>query len=133
MKAESFDTSNGYYGSSYLTYGGNHFLGDFLGAFESFWVVAYLIQLSEIALAPFVIAYLMYMHYVDVSDETARKSFDMIYLYWGFIVAFGAFLGSWALSESAERLIGFFDIQSTDAVEFYKKKFPGDEEPNWNS
>ena len=81
-----------------------------LGAFETFWVIAYLIQLSEIALAPFVIAYLMYVHYVDVSDVNAQKSFDMIYLYWGFIVAFGAFVGSWALSESAERLIGFFDI-----------------------
>ena len=129
VKTEEFNGTNGYYGASFMSYGGNSFIGNFLGTFEALWVIAYMVQLSEIALAPFVLSYLINKTWVDAPTDLA-KSFDLIYLYWGFIIAFGSFVSAWALGESADRLIGFFDIQNTAAVEFYKEKFG--KEPTWD-
>ena len=115
VKTEQYDGSNGYYGASFMSYGGNSFIGNFLGTFEALWVIAYMVQLSEIALAPFVLSYLINKTWVEAPADL-QKSFDLIYLYWGFIIAFGSFVSAWALGESADRLIGFFDIQNTNAV-----------------
>ena len=81
---------------------------------ESFWSVATLTQVAEIALAPFVLAYLMQAKYAGatsiVGDEMATQ-----YMMWSFLIAFGSFIGAWAIRQSCEVMVGYYDITDSQA------------------
>merc|ERR1719498_461488 len=84
---------NNGYGSTFYTYGSkdNGLIGDFLGMFETSWVVMFLLVAIGLALAPYYLAMELenYMSKVSLTGDAA--------------------------AEDAYRLVGWFDMYNTDA------------------
>ena len=108
-------------GTNFLSYGGNSWAGNVLGVVEASWVVAYLILSAFIAGGPFGIAWEMDKAYRNVSlTKRYNKSYD--YLFIGLLTGISAWGGAVALQQSANKLIGFFDIQRTDVSDYFKQQ-----------
>ena len=90
----------------------------FMFIVESFWTVATFTQVAEIGLAPFVIAYLMQTHYTNLTS-TVGDEMSTIYLMWSFLSAFGSFISAWAIRESCEIMVGYFDITASEEFDAY--------------
>ena len=85
---------------------------------ESSWTVATFTQVAEIGLAPFVIAYLMQTHYTNLTSTVGDEA-STIYLMWSFLSAFGSFISAWAIRESCEIMVGYFDITGSQEFDDY--------------
>lgn len=118
IKTDFTSTATGV-GTTFLNYGGFNVAGDFLGVIEMTWVVAYLILCMFIAGGPFGIAWEMDKAFRLVSlPKRNNKSYD--YLFIGLLTGVGAWGGAVALQQSAQKLIGFFDIQRADTTAYYQ-------------
>lgn len=91
---------------------------------ESFWTISSMSQVAEIALAPFVVAYLMQTHYTSLGSSV-NEEMNTVYLSWSFLISFGSFLGAWALSESAELMVGYYDVTGSAEFQSYLKSKKG--------
>ena len=45
-----------------------------------------------------------------VGDEMATQ-----YMMWSFLIAFGSFIGAWAIRQSCEVMVGYYDITDSQA------------------
>jgi len=91
---------------------------------ETFWTISSMSQVAEIALAPFVVAYLMQTHYTSLGNSV-NEEMNTVYLSWSFLIAFGSFLGAWALSESANIMVGYYDVTGSAEFQSYLKAKKG--------
>jgi ABC-type multidrug transport system fused ATPase/permease subunit len=102
--------------SYYVGYGGNSIVGSLLGFLEASWVVSYLVLATALVAVPyFILAELG--NFLNSAFQQASNKVEMTYrlLGHGFLMAFGSWMSAWALKLSADRLIGWFDKQNTDA------------------
>ena len=80
-----------------------------LGLVESFWTIAFLVLCASFVAGPFELMYTMDKNYRKASAEE-KKKLSFQYLTFGIVEAIGQWGGAMALAQSAETLIGFFDI-----------------------
>lgn len=66
-------------------------------------------------MAPFVVAYLMQTNYSSLGGSIGEE-LNTVYMMWSLLMAFGSFIGAWALAESADVMLGYYDI--TGSAEF---------------
>merc|ERR1711975_97561 len=50
---------------------------------------------------------------------------NTVYLGWAFLISFGSFLGAWALSESANIMVGYYDVTGSSEFQSYLKNKKG--------
>ena len=109
---------NNGYGSTFYTYGSkdNGLIGDFLGMFETSWVVMFLLVAIGLALAPYYLAMELenYMSKVSLTGDAAAED-AYRHLTNGLLIALSSWASAWTLSEAGDRLVGWFDMYNTDA------------------
>jgi hypothetical protein len=127
VKSEYWSASSQYKGANYLGYANNGWMSVSLGAFEVTWVIAFLVLLIEIVLAPFYIGTKMDLFYARKADSLTgadKAQFDWFALGLNMLVAFGGWTAALALKNSTTTLINYFDIQNTDSAALYQAAFP---------
>ena len=101
--------------SYYVGYGGNSIVGSLLGLLEATWVVSYLVLSTALVVVPyFILAELGNFLNNVLAKATDKVSMTYRLLGHGFLMAFGSWMSAWALKLSADRLIGWFDKQTTN-------------------
>lgn len=133
IKSEYYNSSANYIGANFLSYGGNSFVGDLLGAFEISWVAGYLMLAADIALVPLILAYEMDVSYTRGLLGVEGQTLDFQYLMFAFMIAAGSWFSADAMNKSASRLIGFFDIQNTDGAAVYMANFSTSDAPAFSA
>lgn len=114
-------TGNAFTASYYVGYGGNSIVGGFLGLLEASWVVSYLVLATALVAVPyFILAELG--NFINTKLKNSQSPVEGTYrlLGHGFLLAFGSWMSAWSLKMSADRLIGWFDKQNTNANGFNK-------------
>lgn len=110
--------ASGGYGSTFYTYGSkdNGLIGDFLGIFETSWVVMFLLVAIGLALAPYYLAMELenYMNKVNLSGDALQED-SYRHLTNGLLVALASWASAWTLAEAGDRLVGWFDMYNTDS------------------
>lgn len=124
VKTEYWNSTDpSYVGANFLAYGGNTWIGDFLGVFEVIWVIAYLVLAAGIAGAPLEAAMRYNIAWDDSKTGLDAQAQEFYYVMFAFLVSAGGWLSAVALQKSASLLVGFFDIQETAGVEAYNTVF----------
>lgn len=94
----------------FARYGGNSFLGDFTGAFESIFSLLFMTIAIELAVAPLFLAYRMNKQL----DSSVNIEQDMNNMWIMATVALGSFFGYFAIDEGVEHSIDFFNNFDTN-------------------
>ena len=101
--------------SYYVGYGGNSIVGSLLGLLEASWVVEYLVLSTALVAVPyFILAELGQFLNSVLAKASDKVSMTYRLLGHGFLLAFGSWMSAWALKLSVDRLIGWFDKQTTN-------------------
>jgi hypothetical protein len=129
VRAETDNTSTTYIGALYVNYGGETWIGDLLGLSEYIWVALYLGLGTFIAGVPLYSSMTFNKMYDEQrqGDEKLKQDFHFVAL--AFLLSMGAFLAGWSMNKSAEKLITYFDLQSTDDVAIFNTRFG--KNPSW--
>ena len=60
----------------------------------------------------------MQTHYTNMTD-TIGDEMSTIYMMWSFLSAFGSFISAWAIRESCDIMVGYYDITDSDEFDAY--------------
>ena len=100
--------------SYYVGYGGDSIVGGLLGALETLWVVEYLALAISLVAVPYYILAELGKYLNDVLNNASDKATATYRLLGhGFLMAFGSWASAWALQLSIQRLLQWFDKQTT--------------------
>jgi hypothetical protein len=125
VKSEYYNSSTGYVGANFLAYGGVSWVGDLLGLFEVSWVIAYLLLAVGIGGLPLEVSLMFNKAYDGALAGVEAQNQEFHFLLFAFLLSAGGWLSAEALKNSAERLVGFFDIQDSEGVKRYETAFSG--------
>lgn len=56
----------------------------------------------------------MQTHYTNLGGPDMQDELNTVYMNWALIMSFGSFVGAWALGQSADTMVGYFDIVGSD-------------------
>jgi hypothetical protein len=110
----TLDTSaNTGYASSYLIYGGRSVIGSLMGLFSVFWIIMWLFMALMLVATPYYLT--MYLQKEMKGAANAGDSLNSSYRHLtnGLIIGVASWGAAIALTESVNRLVGFFDRQPT--------------------
>ena len=99
--------------SSYLIYGGHSVIGGLMGLFSVFWVVMWLLLGLTIVMAPFYLTMYLQKYMKENANSGDQLNDGYRHLTNGVIVGVGSWGAAYALTNSAQLLLGFFDRQGT--------------------
>lgn len=119
LKDEAWASTTVTLGAIFLDYGGSSIIQMVMFLFESLWTILMFTQATEIGLAPFVIAYLMQTNYSSLGGSIGDE-LNTVYLMWSLLMAFGSFVGAWALAESADIMLDYYDITGSGLFQSYE-------------
>lgn len=98
-----------------MFYGGYSWVGDLLGLTEAFYLIGFLLLGASVVAAPFELAFKMDMEFKKVDAANITET-NYNYLTYGLIMAIGSLLTATAVKKAATKLLGFFNIRSTNGT-----------------
>ena len=106
-------STNTGYASSYLIYGGRSVIGGLMGLFSVFWIVMWLLLALALVATPYYLTMYLQKEMKANTDTGNALNGSYRHLTNGLIIGVASWGAAIALTDSVDRLVGFFDRQPT--------------------